>query len=162
MRMLRDSNQYNSHLIRVRIALIKKALIVTCLLAGACLMLPLRKAVHAQNRPQDKGAAHTRRNRNRDQRAIPSFSISTAPLNDASDSIVSKVQRGLDASPVKLHLDRQDISLVGLGSYTVNIQRGCNACHSAGPATEYNPGENPYCAQPKMTNPAVYLGGGRD
>jgi len=49
-----------------------------------------------------------------------------------------------------------------LGSYLVNPSGGCNDCHSAGPQTEYLPGENPYFGQPTRINPATYLGGGRD
>jgi hypothetical protein len=49
----------------------------------------------------------------------------------------------------------------------VNVVGDCNGCHSAGPATEFAPGGNPYFRFPifdgtKMTNTATYLGGGRD
>ena len=126
------------------------------------MMVSLKSTVHAQDRQDDRAASHARRNRNRGQRAIQSFAMSPVPLNEASDSIVSKVQRGLDASPVPLNLDGKDIGLVGLGSYMVNIQSSCNDCHSAGPATQYAAGGNPYFGQPKISNPAVFLGGGRD
>jgi len=136
----------------------KRTIIVTTgLLAGGCLMISL----NAQDRQGDKAGAHARGSHNRKQRTNPSFSMSPSPLNDA-DSTTSKVQRGFDAAPVALNLDGKDIGLVGLGSYLVNIQIGCNDCHSAGPATQYAAGGNPFMGQSKMVNPAVYLGGGRD
>jgi hypothetical protein len=57
--------------------------------------------------------------------------------------------------------------LVGLGSYIVNAVSECNGCHSAGPATQFADGHNPYLrlgpfTPPKMENPLTYLGGGRD
>src|SRR5258708_23428380 len=127
----------------------KRTLMVTCLLAGACVMFSPKSTVQAQDRQVDK-AAHARRGHTREQRAVTSFSISPVPLNDASDSIVSKVQRGLDSSPVPLNLDGKDIGLVGLGSYLVNLQSSCNDCHSAGPATQYAGGGNPFFSQTKM------------
>jgi hypothetical protein len=113
----------------------KRILVATCLLGAGCMMVSLRSTVHAQNKQTDKAAA---------------------------DSTASKVQRGLDAAPVPLNLDNKDVGLVGLGSYIVNFQSACNDCHSAGPATQYAPGGNPFFNQPKTPNPAVYLGGGRD
>jgi len=80
-------------------------------------------------------------------------------VNEAAES---KVQRGLDSAPVPLNLDGRDIGLVGLGSYIVNVYSSCNDCHSAGPAATYAAGGSPYFGQPKIVNPAGYLGGGRD
>jgi hypothetical protein len=131
------------------------------LLAGICVFSPT-SILQAQDRQEDKAGAHGRRDRNGGLRAIQSFSLSHDPVNDASDSKVSKIQRGFDVAPVPLNLDGKDLGLVGLGSYIVNVQSGCNGCHSNGPATQYSPGGSPYFSQPKMTNPAVYLGGGRD
>lgn len=75
----------------------------------------------------------------------------------------SKIQIGFEIAPVHLNLHGKDRDLVGLGSYIVNSVASCNDCHSAGPATEYAPGGNPYFGQkPKVINPATYLGGGRD
>jgi len=48
---------------------------------------------------------------------------------------------------------------VGLGSYIVNAQGDCNGCHSAGPATEFAVGGNPYFGQPTKINPATYWAG---
>jgi hypothetical protein len=62
---------------------------------------------------------------------------------------------------IKLNLEGTNPALVGLGTYIVNTE-GCNDCHSAGPATEYARGGNPFFGQPKKVNAATYLGGGRD
>jgi hypothetical protein len=128
----------------------KGTFLVTCLLAGACTVVSLKNTVHAQDR-------HGRKTRAQSQ----SRDDSKVPLNDASDTPESKIQRGFDAAPVPLNLDGKDLGLAGLGSYLVNIVGDCNGCHSSGPATEYTQG-SPYFGQPKVVNPAVYLGGGRD
>ena len=79
------------------------------------------------------------------------------------DSEEAEVQRGFEIVPVPLNLNGKDRELVGLGSYIVNGAGHCNVCHSAGPATEYATGGNPYFkgSQPTVVNPATYLGGGR-
>jgi hypothetical protein len=80
----------------------------------------------------------------------------------------SKIHQGFAIAPVPLNLEGKDRRLVGLGSYIVNAVADCNGCHSAGPATEYIvPTGNPYLLSPPFsgkqeTNPATYLGGGRD
>jgi hypothetical protein len=83
----------------------------------------------------------------------------------------SKIKRGFAIAPVELNLKGKNHALVGLGSYIVNAVGDCNGCHSAGPATEFLPGGNPYFlagAPPplfggtKQVNTATYLGGGRD
>jgi len=81
-----------------------------------------------------------------------------------SDDDWGRVRRGLEIAPVPLSLAGKDLRLVGLGSYLVNAVASCNDCHSAGPATEYAPGGNPYFKgnPPKVVNQNVYLGGGRD
>src|ERR1700676_5682483 len=81
---------------------------------------------------------------------------------DGQDDENSKIQIGFEIAPVHLNLAGKNRELVGLGSYIVNLQSDCNGCHSAGPATEYAPGGNPYFGQPQVINPAVYLGGGDD
>jgi hypothetical protein len=48
--------------------------------------------------------------------------------------------------------------LVGLGSYIVNAQGGCNDCHTE---PNYAPGGDPYLGQPEQINKNGYLGGGR-
>jgi hypothetical protein len=79
----------------------------------------------------------------------------------------TRIEVGLQAAPVNLTYDKHNRDLVGLGSYLVNVNIGCNGCHSAGPATEYANGHNPYMrlgpfTPPKQVNTATYLGGGRD
>lgn len=74
----------------------------------------------------------------------------------------SRVMIGLAAAPFPLHMAGKNPALVGLGSYYVNVVGDCDGCHSAGPPTEYVRGGNPYMNQPKMVNPATYLGGGRN
>jgi len=82
-----------------------------------------------------------------------------------SDEAMIKI--GFEIAPVHLTYDQHNRKLVGLGSYLVNASSGCNGCHSAGPATEYATGRNPYMrlgpfTPPKRINPQTYLGGGRD
>jgi hypothetical protein len=79
----------------------------------------------------------------------------------------SKIHQGFAIAPVPLNLEGKDRRLVGLGSYIVNAVADCNGCHSAGPATEYSPGGNPYLLSPafsgkQVVNPATYLAGGQD
>jgi hypothetical protein len=74
----------------------------------------------------------------------------------------SRVEIGLEAAPFPLNTRRKNLALVGLGSYYVNVVGDCNGCHSAGPPTQFAKGGNPYFNQPKMVNPATYLGGGRN
>lgn len=79
------------------------------------------------------------------------------------DNENARIQIGFEIAPVKLNLSGKDRDLVGLGSYIVNSVAGCNDCHSAGPATQFVAGGNPFFGQsPKQVNPATYLGGGRD
>ena len=90
--------------------------------------------------------------------------FSSIPRGQAQDekrenSSESRIQLGFLIAPVPLNLTRKDRSLVGLGSYLVNAVAGCNGCHSAGPATQYVRGGNPYFGQTDRTNPATYLGG---
>jgi len=90
---------------------------------------------------------------------------SSPPLHaddNQDDSEASIIKRGFEIAPVPLNLAGKDRELVGLGSYIVNAQADCDGCHSAGPATEFVRGGNPYFGQPEKINPATYLGGGRD
>ena len=90
--------------------------------------------------------------------------LTTSPRGHASSEGNEQVeiQRGFAIAPVPLNLEGKNRDLVGLGSYIVNAQGDCNGCHSAGPATEFAMGGNPYFGQPTKVNPATYLGGGRD
>jgi hypothetical protein len=85
--------------------------------------------------------------------------------NDQNDR-ESKIQIGFRIAPVKLNLDGKDRSLVGLGSYIVNGENDCNACHSGGnspPNFEYLSGGNPYFGQhPTVIDPSTYLAGGHN
>lgn len=93
---------------------------------------------------------------------INSLSVKAHPDNDRENDRDPRIEQGFDIAPVPLNLDNKNRDLVGLGSYLVNAVTPCNDCHSAGPATQYAKGGNPYFGQPKMVNPATYLGGGRD
>jgi hypothetical protein len=75
---------------------------------------------------------------------------------DGSDE--SKVRQGLAISPVPLDLKGRNRALVGLGSYIVNAQAGCNDCHTY---PSFAAGGDPYLGQPKMVNATNYLAGGR-
>lgn len=89
--------------------------------------------------------------------------------NGAQDEKLA-IQIGYAVAPVPLNTAGLDSSLVGLGSYIVNVTGDCNGCHSAGPATEFLPTGNPYTRQAPngpytgvaRDNPTTYLGGGRD
>ncbi len=69
-----------------------------------------------------------------------------------------RVVRGFQIAPVHLTLRNRDRNLVGLGSYIVNAQAGCNDCHTN---PSYAAGHDPYLGQPKQVNVAGYLAGGR-
>jgi hypothetical protein len=76
-----------------------------------------------------------------------------------------EVQIGFSISPVKLNLNDKDPELVGLGSYIVNAQGGCNDCHTC---PSYAPGHNPFpppifgVGGDGQINGATYLAGGVD
>src|SRR6185436_13905869 len=53
----------------------------------------------------------------------------------------SEVKLGFEIAPVPLNLRGKNRELVGLGSYIVNAQGGCNDCHSC---PSYDPNDNPY------------------
>jgi len=89
-------------------------------------------------------------------------SIKPRPAHADDNDTSSRIKIGFAIAPVPLNLEGKNRALVGLGSYIVNALADCNGCHSAGPATEFAPGHNPYLNQPAKINPATYLGGGRD
>jgi hypothetical protein len=70
----------------------------------------------------------------------------------------SRIQRGLALAPVPLNLTGLNKARVGLGSYIVNAQGGCNDCHTA---PSYEEGGNPFLGQPEVINSARYLAGGQ-
>jgi hypothetical protein len=70
-----------------------------------------------------------------------------------------EIQTGFSISPVKLNLKDKDPELVGLGSYIVNAQGGCNDCHTC---PSYVPGHNPFQGGDGEINAPTYLAGGVD
>ncbi len=77
-----------------------------------------------------------------------------------------EVQTGFRLVPpnIKLNLQDKDFELVGLGSYIVNAQGGCNDCHTC---PSYVPGHNPFpppfgVSGDGQINTATYLAGGVD
>jgi hypothetical protein len=74
------------------------------------------------------------------------------------DELSREAWIGLRIAPVRLNLEGKNPELVGLGSYTVNAQGGCNDCHNNG--TQYLAGGDPFLGQPKKINMAGYLIGG--
>lgn len=69
----------------------------------------------------------------------------------------SRIEQGFSIAPVPLNLEGKNPALVGLGSYIVNAQGGCNDCHTAPPYAE---GGNPHEGEPEQINTAHYLAGG--
>jgi hypothetical protein len=67
------------------------------------------------------------------------------------------ILKGFAISPVKLDLKGKNSALVGLGSYIVNAQGGCNDCHTSPP---YAAGGDPFKGEPVQINQAAYLAGG--
>ena len=70
-----------------------------------------------------------------------------------------KVYQGFKIAPVKLNLKGKNPRLVGLGSYIVNAQAGCNDCHTN---PSYAEGGDPFKGEPEQINTAGYLAGGRE
>jgi hypothetical protein len=68
-----------------------------------------------------------------------------------------RIERGFAIAPVRLDLRGKNAAFVGLGSYIVNAQGGCNDCHTNPP---FAPGGNPFLGQPRRINTARYLAGG--
>jgi hypothetical protein len=80
----------------------------------------------------------------------------------------SQIQIGMSIAPVPLDLTGKNRSLVGLGSYIVNAQGGCNDCHTWRPTdippnfgSNYEEGGDPFLGQPERIYAAGYLAGGR-
>ena len=67
-----------------------------------------------------------------------------------------RIQTGFRIAPVRLRFYRQKRDLVGLGSYIVNAQGGCNDCHTAPPYTS-----DPHNGDPEKINVDGYLAGGQ-
>jgi hypothetical protein len=75
----------------------------------------------------------------------------------APNSEESRIVRGYQIAPVPLNLKGRNRSLVGLGSYIVNAQSGCNDCHTNPP---YAAGGDPFQGEPEQINVDHYLAGG--
>jgi len=80
----------------------------------------------------------------------------------------SQIQIGMNIAPVRLDLKGKNRSLVGLGSYIVNAQGGCNDCHTwritdeaSNAGSNYEEGGDPFLGQPEQIYAAGYLAGGR-
>jgi hypothetical protein len=76
----------------------------------------------------------------------------------APDSEASRIQRGYQIAPVPLKVRHLNADLVGLGSYIVNAQGGCNDCHTDPP---YSVEADPHGGFPEHVNEAGYLAGGQ-
>jgi hypothetical protein len=68
-----------------------------------------------------------------------------------------RIERGFKLAPVHLDLRHKNPALVGLGSYIVNAQGGCNDCHTCPPFT---PEHDPYTGGDGVPNATNYLAGG--
>jgi hypothetical protein len=93
--------------------------------------------------------------------ALPALAVLIQACADAkadSRDDDERIRIGLDIAPVALDLSGKDRDLVGLGSYIVNAQGGCNDCHSC---PSYAPGQNPYDGKGDgRVNASGYLAGG--
>jgi hypothetical protein len=76
----------------------------------------------------------------------------------------SLIHIGFAIAPVPLNLEGKTRDLVGLGSFIVNAQADCNACHTGALAPNFNYANNgnPYFGQPTKIDPSTYLSGGTD
>jgi hypothetical protein len=90
-----------------------------------------------------------------EKRRVPDLS----KLSKTSFSLTElrRIFKGFEVAPVDLDLKGKNIALVGLGSYIVNAQGGCNDCHTNPPYAE---GGDPFLGQPKQVNTEGYLAGG--
>jgi hypothetical protein len=68
----------------------------------------------------------------------------------------ARIDKGFQIAPVSLNLAGLDRDMVGLGSYIVNGQGGCNDCHTAPPYLE------DVFIQPPTVNAGAYLAGGQE
>jgi hypothetical protein len=77
---------------------------------------------------------------------------------DEKEKGANEVKIGFEIAPVPLNLKHKDRDLVGLGSYIVNAQGGCNDCHTY---PNYKDGGNPFFGEPEQINTDHYMAGGR-
>ncbi len=88
---------------------------------------------------------------------VPGFSSADQQVNERWSG-ASRILTGFAIAPVPLNLKRKNLQLVGLGSYIVNAQGGCNDCHTHPSFAE---GGDPYLGQPETINAEQYMAGGR-
>ncbi len=88
---------------------------------------------------------------------VPAALGENTPPQGLSQAEVARIFRGFQIAPVPLNLEGKNRQLVGLGSYIVNAQGGCNDCHTAPP---YVGGGDPFSGEDKRVNTARYLAGG--
>jgi hypothetical protein len=74
-----------------------------------------------------------------------------------ADDDSARIRQGYAIAPVKLNFGNRNRALIGLGSYIVNAQGGCNDCHTNPP---YAQGGDPFQGQPTRINTKGYLAGG--
>ena len=84
--------------------------------------------------------------------------ISVGMGRNLKDQVSAEAWDGLSIAPVSLDLRGKNPELVGLGSYIVNAQGGCNDCHNNG--MQYLNGGNPFLGQPKQVDLDGFLRGG--
>ena len=90
----------------------------------------------------------------------PSVAASQETVAAAVDAAADEpleVTIGFRINPVRLRFAPEQRELVGLGSYIVNAQGGCNDCHTNPP---YEAGHDPFRGEPGRINRANYLAGG--
>jgi len=74
------------------------------------------------------------------------------------DTRAREILIGFRIAPVTLNIRGKSARLVGLGSYIVNAQGGCNDCHTH---PSYLPGGDPFKGESPIINADQYLSGGR-
>ncbi|SRR5579883_29480 len=93
---------------------------------------------------------------------LSSRSVSVHAVAQDSDENLAAI--GLQIAPSFININGNDPTLVGLGSYIVNVQADCNGCHGSSPSGQFLPNNNPYFRPPNnnmQLNQATYLSGGR-
>ncbi len=88
---------------------------------------------------------------------VSSRAVLSHDRDDGDDTDASRIRKGFEISPVQLRFHSRNRQLVGLGSYIVNAQSGCNDCHSC---PSYAEGGFPFDGQPTRINKESYLAGG--
>ena len=83
--------------------------------------------------------------------------LSAVPTDGFVLDELRRIVRGFQIAPVPLDLQGKNLALVGLGSYIVNAQGGCNDCHTN---PSYAEGGDPFQGERKRVNAERYLAGG--